>query len=63
MNFNKERILEVLNDKYKDKWKQCLGNSKTNLTHEELLNRDYYRGRFAKFKNNKPNFNWHREIL
>lgn len=63
MNLNKDAILEVLKDKYNDKWKKCIGNGKTNLSHEELLNRDYYRGRFAKLRNNKPNFNWHKEIL
>lgn len=63
MKLNKNSILKILNDKYKEKWKFCLGTGKTNLSHEELLNRDYYRGRFAKFINNKPNYNWHKEIL
>jgi N,N'-diacetyllegionaminate synthase len=28
------------------------------LTHEELLNRDYYRGRFAACKEGNPIYNW-----
>ena len=63
MKLNNDSILKILNNKYKDKWEMCLGSGKTNLSHEELLNRDYYRGRFAKFRNNKPNYNWHKEIL
>ena len=63
MKLNRNSILKILNNKYKEKWKLSLGNGKTNLSHEELLNRDYYRGRFAKFKNDKPIYNWHKEIL
>ena len=63
MKLNKDSILKILNDKYREKWNLCLGNGKTNLSHEELLNRDYYRGRFARLRNNKPNYNWHKEIL
>lgn len=63
MKLNKNTILKILNDRYREKWKRCLGNGKTSLSHEELLNRDYYRGRFAKFQNNNPNYNWHKEIL
>ena len=39
-----------------------LGNENRELSHEELLNRDYYRGRFAtpRVKNNHHSmiFNW-----
>ncbi len=41
----------------KDK-KIILGNEYRELTGPELLNRDYYVGRFASFKNKKPIFNW-----
>lgn len=34
------------------------GDSKRNLTHIELLNRNYYRGRFATIKKNRTIFNW-----
>lgn len=49
----------------KDKYKVNLNNIKKkklelNLTHEETLNRDYYRGRFGSYtkKNNRAIFNW-----
>ena len=35
-----------------------LGNPKRKLTEEELLNRDYYRGRFASFIDGKVIYNW-----
>ena len=35
-----------------------LGNPKRKLTEEELLNRDYYRGRFASFKDGQVIYNW-----
>ena len=36
-----------------------LGNKKRELSHEELLNRDYYRGRFAsKDIEGKIIYNW-----
>ena len=36
------------------------GKIKRNLSNDEILNRDYYRGRFASFKNQekKPIYNW-----
>ena len=36
----------------------CLGMEKRKLSSEELLNRDYYRGRFASFLNEKIIYNW-----
>ena len=62
INKKKSHILDYLNKNYKD-WELCLGRGSHKLTHEELLNRDYYRGRFARLRNNKPNYNWHKEIL
>jgi sialic acid synthase SpsE len=57
INKKKSYILDYLNKNYKD-WELCLGGGSHKLTHEELLNRDYYRGRFAtKFKD-KYNYNW-----
>ena len=40
--------------------KKMAGKIKRNLTNEEKLNRDYYRGRFASFSNKdkKPIYNW-----
>ena len=34
------------------------GKMYRNLTHEELLNRSYYRGRFASIKKNRVIYNW-----
>ena len=39
-------------------WEITLGNSNRELSHDELLNRDYYRGRFANIKNGKIKYNW-----
>ena len=41
------------------------GNLTRDLSHEELLNRDYYRGRFVSFsnQNNRPIFNWDESSL
>ena len=41
-----------------------LGNQKRELSHVELLNRDYFRGRFAsKNSNGKTIYNWEKENL
>jgi N,N'-diacetyllegionaminate synthase len=39
-------------------WEQTLGNANRPLSHVELLNRDYYRGRFANKVNGKTIYNW-----
>lgn len=39
-------------------WEISLGNSRRKLTSVELLNRDYYRGRFASRIDNKLVYNW-----
>ncbi len=39
-------------------WKIMLGTSDRDMTHTEMLNRDYYRGRFASFVNNEWIYNW-----
>ncbi len=38
--------------------KETLGKSRRNLGYDELLNRDYYRGRFSSRLNNKTIYNW-----
>ncbi len=57
INKKKSYILDYLKKNYKD-WELCLGIGSHKLTHEELLNRDYYRGRFASTVKDKYNFNW-----
>ena len=51
-------IKEYLEENFKDH-KVALGKEKRKLSHEELLNRDYYRGRFASI-NSKGEYvyNW-----
>jgi len=39
-------------------WKIMLGHADREMTHTEMLNRDYYRGRFASFIDNKWIDNW-----
>lgn len=47
---NKEQQLEIILSK-SNNWKILLGDMKRTLSKEELLNRDYYRGRFASIRN------------
>lgn len=58
----KKEKFEVLNKKYKD-WNKCLGTGSFSLSHEEKLNRDYYRGRFAKKVNKKLIYNWNKDFV
>ena len=39
-------------------WEITLGNASRKLSHNELLNRDYYRGRFVNKTNGKEFYNW-----
>ncbi len=58
INKDKKYIKNYLDENYKN-WEKCLGSGSSKLTHQELLNRDYYKGRFASIVSNKYNFNWH----
>lgn len=49
--------MDIINREFPD-WKQALGQFKRTLSHDELLNRDYYRGRFASPVGNKHVYNW-----
>lgn len=44
-------------------WENSLGQSRRDLSTEELLNRDYYRGRFASMRNGNPVYNWEDVVL
>tara|TARA_B100001287_G_C22675556_1_gene527445 strand:- start:221 stop:1216 length:996 start_codon:yes stop_codon:yes gene_type:complete len=57
-------IKNYLNKKYKkSELVKILGSSDRELTNEELLNRDYYQGRFvSKTKNGKIAYNWDETI-
>lgn len=39
-------------------WEMMLGYGEREMTHMEMLNRDYYRGRFASLVNNEWVYNW-----
>ncbi|MBA9076977.1 N-acetylneuraminate synthase family protein [Rufibacter quisquiliarum] len=39
-------------------WEQTLGQATRPLSHAEMLNRDYYRGRFASKVDGQPVYNW-----
>ena len=56
-NLSKEEQKEAV-EKYIPEWHIMLGQPERKLTDAELLNRDYYRGRFASFVNNKWVYNW-----
>jgi N,N'-diacetyllegionaminate synthase len=45
-------------------WQIMMGTAQRELTHKEILNRDYYRGRFASYVNGEWIYNWeNKEIL
>lgn len=52
-----EEIMEYIKRKIPN-WEIALGQEKRELTHEELLNRDYYKGRFASKVNGNVIYNW-----
>lgn len=57
------QILNYLKKKYKSNFKKILGSEDRELTNEEILNRDYYRGRFvSKTKSGKIVYNWDKNI-
>lgn len=65
VNLSKEDQLLTLNE-LKINIKELEGDKNRVLSEEELLNRDYYRGRFINKSNNKVVFNWEdnaRELL
>lgn len=52
----RDRIASI-SEEYPD-WEETLGENTRPLSHAELLNRDYYRGRFASMINGSPVYNW-----
>lgn len=60
-NFSKLSLIEkkkYLNCNYKFNLNLIRGKSIRQLSHEELLNRDYYRGRFVSKKGKRNIYNW-----
>ena len=58
------QILNFIKKKYKKKeYSKILGSANRELTNEEMLNRDYYQGRFiSKSKTNKIVYNWDESV-
>ena len=55
---NKDNQRKYLKDKFKINPKNFYGKEKRELTHKELLNRDYYRGRFCAKSSIRDIYNW-----
>lgn len=53
----RSEMMEIIKKEYPD-WEKSLGSATRALSQPELLNRDYYRGRFASFVNNEVIYNW-----
>lgn len=54
---SREEMMQILKYEYPN-WEISLGNIRRKLSDEELLNRDYYRGRFASKIDGKIVYNW-----
>jgi N,N'-diacetyllegionaminate synthase len=54
---DRSEMMEQIRKGYPE-WEQTLGQATRPLTHKELLNRDYYRGRFASLVNGIHVYNW-----
>jgi N,N'-diacetyllegionaminate synthase len=52
-----EQQWEIIKKEFPE-WEQTLGDANRQLSKLELINRDYYRGRFANKFNNKVIYNW-----
>jgi sialic acid synthase SpsE len=56
-DFDNQKQWDIIKKDFTD-WEITMGNANRELSHNELLNRDYYRGRFSNKINNKETFNW-----
>lgn len=56
-DLSREERMSIIAKQY-PQWQNSLGSSNRKLSDVELLNRDYYRGRFAKKIENKIIYNW-----
>jgi sialic acid synthase SpsE len=54
--------MEIVRRQYPE-WEKALGRIRRPLSHAELLNRDYYRGRFASKVGDRTVYNWEDEVL
>ena len=53
----RNEMMAIIRKEYPE-WEKSLGSATRPLSHAELLNRDYYRGRFASLVNNEFIYNW-----
>jgi N,N'-diacetyllegionaminate synthase len=56
-NLPKDKQKQLLEKELPD-WPKLLGWEQREMTHKEMLNRDYYRGRFASLVNGQWIYNW-----
>lgn len=56
-NLSRFEMMEIINREYPE-WEITLGSPTRPLSDKELLNRDYYRGRFASFVRGEYIYNW-----
>lgn len=56
-DLSRHERMERIQKQYPE-WQKSLGQSNRQLSDAELLNRDYYRGRFANMINGKTIYNW-----
>lgn len=54
---SRREMIEIIAKEYPH-WEETIGSETRELSHQELLNRDYFRGRFASLVNGKHIFNW-----
>ena len=56
-DFDNQKQWEIIKKDFTD-WEITMGNKNRELSNNELLNRDYYRGRFVNKINKTIKFNW-----
>lgn len=56
-NKGRDERMAIINEEYPE-WQKSLGQANRTLSPAELLNRDYYRGRFATKMGDKVIYNW-----
>ena len=57
-SLERQEQMKIINKEMPDWQNVVLGNLTRPLSHNEKLNRDYYRGRFASIVDGKPVYNW-----
>ncbi len=61
-DMTKEEQMAIISAGLPD-WEKTLGSATRQLSHAELLNRDYYRGRFATKVDGRTIYNWEEEVI